>query len=1570
MGVPWSSGEMPNIATLRAGYRVRIGATTYPTHWHSRGMPYIDDNGVQTLRMTYAVFRPTMAAGTATPTTPQFTPIVVAADNTGTSAASFATWASGLNITVAYHDWLADVNVSEDVGALARAGLNANTEALERNAGRDYYRIQDEGGQRTITYSAWIGPGRRHEPIRTLGHNDSGDSSTPTNPPIVRDGLLQVLVTIKIFDQDAHATVAIALMNGASYPYPSAPMDGGARTAGQPDRPTHLNPAATNPYTAATEQLESSLQRHIEDLTVTIAHGSTTVYSRPWYVSNHSTGAGPFGTLISDGNELSIPLEGLADRQGWGFRLTVSATSEADAIAKARRPYTFLATPTYQTWLNTTWERTFVGGEVDGDTCTMRGWWTFSLPDDIPASTFTLWRTRNNTAADVGFMNQTRSSPWHNIVGGYDDNITAWERGGKHYIAGNLHEGEAMLAGCHEFIYKMGAGSLRQNTAKIVHLEHAALHSLDTIRATSGGDRRNCYFEGTHIGVSGRGYTYQSFGRHQAAADGGTVTGSNFGGTVCPVDNPDPATTGTNDGPDWAPHRGGTHIGARSLYQYDLLTDDKMSRFLLTKLGHYVPLMTPCRGPFFGSSPAGQSARGELRPVWLGEMSVLRSDDSTYRDRILGHMVHRALEWRRTAAPSAWPNPGTAQNHDRNQYRGKPCGVPPFDQDNAPQLMQWWLIGQVDQFAMLLAMMAPTAADAASIAFSTAVMSKACVDFGWWIDETRIDAAAHRAFDSCWISHRTSFGAELHGFVCPKHSVPNRDAQTVDVVRMLNLHQDVGISNAAQTSQQYPALDVSMVFARNRNAAGHTDRVTFIKAAMRAFYPQLANGEDFSDSPQQHLGFLCGEMYEPGTTTPPPAPRFTASTVLGTIPLAVTFDASGSTYQGAEASLIGRWYAHYSGPTSVVSATRTGASALSWSNTYNGAGQYTPALELEQADGQSRLFIFSPPIDARANAIFPPDPIFSVDKTAVEAGAVVNFTYIERGGRALTYLWEYKLSTEPTTWTEFGNGARDAKWLAPGVEGDYDFKVTATNETGSDSHTELALVSVDVIDPPTARVAEVSGGTIPLSVVFDGSTSSFEGSAADVRWRWSADYNGGITWDQDITGPTGATFAHVYSAIGRYHYALLLTQAGGLESLYVYGPGLNVTGVPVFGPPSPEFSISATFLSLGETAQITYIERANGGLQATSWIWESSINGGIDWAQFSTIRDPLFIATEAGTFTVRVTASNQYEQPATKTYDDLVTVEGETPIDPPPEAFFTVDPTSGPYPLTVSFDAGDSVFHGDDQQDEYRWYRDASRSTPDAIQFGDDGEFWSFEYTLPGNYHPKLVVVQEDGQQATYVLKDAIIVTTDPATDPPEGTILADQTEVEPGFLVTLTWEDAGTLATSHEWFYRLHDDPETDWISFSLLNPATWEAPSVSGSYDFKCNATNENGTTPVEEEELISVSSGNEPTVSFTLTRYVFDRFYNDYPTPAIEVAEVTTTGADSYRWQLGSYESAEEMPTDMTAPGPGTWDVRLTVYNAFGEATAVKRVTIATGSEATGIVGNEAATGVYTIPTPEEE
>ena len=169
--VPWSMGQMPDIATLRNTRAIRVGNTIYPTFWHARGAPYQEFDGQgnvlrESLRYTYAMWNMTVDPGSATPSTWTHNPVVVATDNSATAGTeNWQTWVDdeagdGLDITIAYTDVCPEIApgttaVSVNIAQAARDGDRGTT-----------YSLVDAGGLREITMTAWIGPGRHHLAIQ------------------------------------------------------------------------------------------------------------------------------------------------------------------------------------------------------------------------------------------------------------------------------------------------------------------------------------------------------------------------------------------------------------------------------------------------------------------------------------------------------------------------------------------------------------------------------------------------------------------------------------------------------------------------------------------------------------------------------------------------------------------------------------------------------------------------------------------------------------------------------------------------------------------------------------------------------------------------------------------------------------------------------------------------------------------------------------------------------------------------------------------------------------------------------------------------------------------------------------------------------------------------------------------------------------------------------------------------------------------------------------------------------------------------------------------------------------
>ena len=354
--------------------------------------------------------------------------------------------------------------------------------------------------------------------------------------------------------------------------------------------------------------------------------------------------------------------------------------------------------------------------------------------------------------------------------------------------------------------------------------------------------------------------------------------------------------------------------------------------------------------------------------------------------------------------------------------------------------------------------------------------------------------------------------------------------------------------------------------------------------------------------------------------------------------------------------------------------------------------------------------------------------------------------------------------------------------------GTYTVTLTATNSAGSNTDTQSGYITVSKSGsaPVAAFVANVTSGTVPLSVQFvDSSTNS------PTSWVWSFG-DGGSSTSQNPS--------HTYTSAGTYTVTLTATNAAGSDTISE-SDSITVARVATV----PVASFVAAEISGTAPLPVQFVDSSTNS--PTSWVWSFGDGGS------STSQNPSHTYTSAGTYTVTLTATNAAGS-NTVTETGYISVDLSIPV-----ASFTANVTEGPEPLTVNF-------------------TDTSTNSPTSWiwEFGDgytsSDQNVTHSYTSTGTYTVELTAYNSAGSNVT-AASDYITVVKDANT--PDASFTADVT----GGTVPLTVQFTDTSDNSPTaWLWSFGDGD-----SSTLQNPS--HTYSASGTYTVKLTAANTGGAT-----------------------------------------------------------------------------------------------------------------------------
>ncbi|AKB51994.1 Chitin binding protein [Methanosarcina barkeri str. Wiesmoor] len=233
---------------------------------------------------------------------------------------------------------------------------------------------------------------------------------------------------------------------------------------------------------------------------------------------------------------------------------------------------------------------------------------------------------------------------------------------------------------------------------------------------------------------------------------------------------------------------------------------------------------------------------------------------------------------------------------------------------------------------------------------------------------------------------------------------------------------------------------------------------------------------------------------------------------------------------------------------------------------------------------------------------------FTADVTSGTAPLTVQF-HDESTGVILDYAWDFD-----------NDGIVDSTEQNPSftyeAPGTYTVSLTVSNTGGSNTETKADYIVPVLPDSPVADFSvDVTSGSAPLTVQFTDLTTN-----RPVSWAWDFESDGII--DSYEQNPPWT-----YNAAGNYTVTMTASNLAASDTV----TRVNLISVEYL-PPMADFSADPVTTLIGSSVQFTDLSTNS----PSSWQWDFNNDGTID----STMQNPSYTYTTAGTYTVNLTVSN------------------------------------------------------------------------------------------------------------------------------------------------------------------------------------------------------------------------------------------------------------------------------------------------------------------------------------------
>ena len=519
-------------------------------------------------------------------------------------------------------------------------------------------------------------------------------------------------------------------------------------------------------------------------------------------------------------------------------------------------------------------------------------------------------------------------------------------------------------------------------------------------------------------------------------------------------------------------------------------------------------------------------------------------------------------------------------------------------------------------------------------------------------------------------------------------------------------------------------------------------------------------------------------------------------------------------------------------------------------HTYYAGGTYTVILTVSNGFGSS---------DATKNQYI------------VIAGALQS-RFTENPGQGappLVVQFTDKSIGAPTTWNwDFGDGATSTAQYPThtyATSGVYTVKLTISNGALSDT-------SSQVVDVGNVPVADFVGNPTQANVM-DSIQFTDASSNAPTSWKW----NFGDTATSTVQNPT-----HSYQLKGLYTVTLTAANGNGQNTVTKVNY-INVGLAPV-----------ADFRPVIDPSQVANIPLVVSFVDQsintpTSWKWDFGDGS------TSTDQNPSHLYWHAGTYTVTLTATNQFGS-NTIVKANLVNVGNNIAID------FSADQTTVGVGQVVSF-----MDHSTNNPTNWVW------------DFGDGtvgtGSNPDHAYTAIGVY--SVTLTASNSAMTNSLTKTQYITVLDLA----RANFIATPTRGGAPLTVTFTDKSTGT-PTSWKWDFG-------DGSTSNAQNPV--HTYNQLGTYTVTLTITNKNGSDTTAKANYIVVTLA--PVADFTVDQRIGNAPF------IVQFRDLSTNNPTSWLWQFGDGTTSAEQSPRHIYPYVGAYNVSLTVTNQYGSDTTSK-------------------------------